>query len=141
MSKMIDASKFSYEMIIKENHLDSFGHVNNAVYMQIFEEARWEFITQNGYGLEKIHKLKKGPIILEANIKFLKEIKLRETIKIETICTEAKAKILKLAQKIINSNDVICTEAIFVMAFFDLENRKIINQTSEWFHAVGVEVE
>jgi len=141
MTKIKEASKFNYEMVIKENHLDSFGHVNNAVYMQIFEEARWEFITINGYGLNEIHKLKKGPIVLEANLKFIKEIKLREKINIETICTDAKSKILNLTQKIINSKSEICTEANFVLAFFDLEARKILNPTPEWLHAVGVKFE
>ena len=141
MTKIREASKFQYEMLIKENHLDSFGHVNNAVYMQIFEEARWEFITNNGFGLTEIHSQKKGPIVLEANLKFLKELKLREKIIIETICVEAKSKILKLTQKILNSKNEICTVAEFVIAFFDLQTRKIINPPSEWLEAVGVELE
>ena len=37
---------FEYELVIKECHLDSFGHVNNAIYVQLYEEARWDFITK-----------------------------------------------------------------------------------------------
>lgn len=141
MSKIKNAKKFIYELVIKENHLDSFGHVNNAVYLQLLEEARWEFITQNGFGLEEIQKIKKGPVILEINLKFIKELKLREKIKIETQCTEIKNKILNLTQIIKNSENEICTTAIFVMGFFDLNSRKIINHPSEWIHAIGVELE
>ena len=43
---------FEYPLTIKEFHLDTFGHVNNATYLQIYEEARWEFINQNGYATE-----------------------------------------------------------------------------------------
>ncbi len=64
MNSIRNIKKFYYEVIIKEQHLDTFGHVNNAVYMQLFEEARWEFITENGYGLKEIQLLKKGPVIL-----------------------------------------------------------------------------
>ena len=39
---------FTYEMLIKEKHLDTFGHVNNATYFELLEEARWDFITNNG---------------------------------------------------------------------------------------------
>lgn len=132
--------KFYYEITIKEQHLDSFGHVNNAVYLQLFEEARWEFITQNGYGLEKIKQSQKGPVILETNIKFLRELKLRESIIIETFCTEVKPKIIKVKHFIRNIEEQICTEADFILAFFDLETRKIIAQPNEWLQAVGIEL-
>jgi YbgC/YbaW family acyl-CoA thioester hydrolase len=141
MPKIKNAKKFTYELIIKENHLDSFGHVNNAVYLQILEEARWEFITQYGYGLEEIQKIGKGPVILEINLKFIKELKLREKIKIETQCIEVQTKVLHLEQKITNDKEEICTFALFILGFFDLNKRKIINQSPEWFHAVGVELE
>ena len=40
-----------YQLVIREQHLDTFGHVNNAKYLEILEEARWDLITGNGYGL------------------------------------------------------------------------------------------
>ncbi len=46
--------KATYEVLILESYLDSFGHVNNAAYLTLFEEARWDFITKNGYGLNKV---------------------------------------------------------------------------------------
>ncbi len=45
---------FVYDTQIKEHHLDSFGHVNNATYLSLYEEARWESITENGYGLKEV---------------------------------------------------------------------------------------
>ncbi len=73
---------FSYQLLIREQHLDSYGHVNNATYVSLFEEARWEMSTQRGYGYNKIQESGKGPIILEINLKFLKEVTLRETVTI-----------------------------------------------------------
>ena len=55
-------NEFIYTVMIKENHLDTFGHVNNAAYLTLYEEARWDFITKNGYGLEVIQNEKKGPM-------------------------------------------------------------------------------
>ena len=54
---------FYYEMMIREHHLDSYGHVNNATYVEILEEARWECITQRGYGYKEVQQQKKGPVI------------------------------------------------------------------------------
>jgi acyl-CoA thioester hydrolase len=64
---------FEYEVLIKEQHLDSYGHVNNATYLALYEEARWEAITQRGYGYKTVHETGLGPIVLEVNVKFLKE--------------------------------------------------------------------
>ena len=63
-----------YTFTVREKHIDSYGHVNNATYLQLFEEARWVMIEANGYGFKRIHELKIGPIILEIHIKFIKEI-------------------------------------------------------------------
>ena len=81
---MSDCKIFRFQLLIKENHLDTFGHVNNATYLQLLEEARWEFLTSQGFSLKAIHALKVGPIVLECHIKFLKELTLRQQITIES---------------------------------------------------------
>ena len=45
---------FRYPLTILEKHLDSFGHVNNATYLHLYEEARWDFITKRGFGLARV---------------------------------------------------------------------------------------
>jgi acyl-CoA thioesterase FadM len=75
---------YSYPLIIKEIYLDTFGHVNNATYLTLFEEARWDLITKNGYGLKKIQETGQGPTILEIKLLFLKELRVRENITIDS---------------------------------------------------------
>lgn len=127
----------SYELVIKEHHLDTFGHVNNAIYLQLFEEARWEFITSRGYGLQEVMKYKKGPVILEANIKFLKELKLREMIKITFEALPTKSKIIQIKQQMIKSNGDVSSELLVTVGFFDLVERKLISPTEEWLKVLN----
>ncbi|OGT39910.1 MAG: thioesterase [Gammaproteobacteria bacterium RIFCSPHIGHO2_12_FULL_36_30] len=129
---------YFYSVMIKENHLDVFGHMNNAQYFMLFEEARWEFITNNGYGLKKIKETGLGPTILEIHLRFLKEIRLREKIIIETQILYYKNKIGKLSQKMIRDGEVCC-EAEFTIGLFSLKERKLVLPTSEWLTAVGVD--
>mgnify|MGYP002626401055 CR=1 FL=1 len=70
------APTYRHEVLIKEKHLDTMGHMNNATYLQLFEEARWDLITANGFGLKEIQQKKQGPTILEINLRFKKEIRL-----------------------------------------------------------------
>lgn len=127
-----------YELMIREYHLDTFGHVNNATYLQIYEEARWEIITLNGFGFKEIHKAKQGPVILECQIKFLKELKLREKIKVTVEVINYQGKVGQLKQQMIKSDGEVASEAIFTFGFFDMIHRKLIDPTDPWKKALGL---
>ncbi|HVK60924.1 MAG TPA: acyl-CoA thioesterase [Bdellovibrionales bacterium] len=126
------------EVIIKENHLDTFGHVNNAAYLQIFEQARWDMISARGYGLAEVIKYQVGPTILEINLKFRREIKNRERIKIRTSVVNDTGKITTLRQVMINEKGEEACIADFVIGLFDLNQRKLIPPTPEWKAALGL---
>lgn len=133
---------FQYKILIKESHLDSFGHVNNAVYAQLYEEARWDFITKNGFGLEEIQKQQIGPVILDLEIRFKREIKNREVITIESKTKELVGnKIIILEQRMLNENGKVSSEALFTVGLFDMQSRKLIQATPEWLLAVGIHLE
>jgi thioesterase-3 len=129
--------KFVTTHIIKETYLDTFGHMNNARYLSLFEEARWEFITQNGFGIKTMLELGLGPTILEINLKFLKELRVRDEVEIETQVISYTGKIGKLQQKMLINNEVYCL-AEFTIGLFDLNTRKLILPTKEWLTAVGI---
>ncbi len=129
---------YQYEMVIKEHHLDSYGHVNNATYLALYEEARWELITGRGYTYQKVHETGLGPVILEVNLKFQKELTLRETIKISFELVSYEGKIFKLKQQMIKPDGSIASEATFTGGFFDLKARKLILPNEEWKLAVGL---
>jgi thioesterase-3 len=126
-----------YQILIRESHLDTFGHVNNATYLSLMEEARWDVITKHGFGLKEIQQLGLGPIILEINLAFKKELRLRETVFIETTLTDVQGKIQTLRQRILNRQNEECTIATFKFGLFDTHQRKLIDPTPEWLNALG----
>jgi YbgC/YbaW family acyl-CoA thioester hydrolase len=130
-------STASYPITIKEFHLDTFGHINNAVYLQIFEEARWEWITKNGYGLTQVKETGLGPTLLEVNVKFLKEIRLRQKITVESKVISYVKKICVLEQEMKNESGEVCAHARFTIGLFDTKERKLVLPTPEWLQAVG----
>ena len=130
---------FKYQMKVLEKHLDSFGHVNNSVYLEMIEEARWDFITEGGYGLEFVQKEQKGPVVLEMHIKYRRELKNREDITIEskTIST-TPSKIMKIEQRILKSNGEVSFTAELTVGFMDLKERKLIDPPDYWIKAIGL---
>jgi thioesterase-3 len=132
-----NAATFSYPLIIREQHLDTFGHVNNATYLTLLEEARWELITQNGYGLSYIRETGLGPTILEINIKFIKELRLRQEIIIESKMVSYEGKIGKLTQTMLRNNEPCCVTE-FTIGLFSVAERKLVLPTPEWLKAIGL---
>ena len=131
--------KFKYELQILEKHLDSFGHVNNAVYLELLEEARWDFITQNGYGLQRVKSEQKGPVVLEINMKFRKELLNREKVTIESSPVGKASKIMQIEQTIIKENGDIAFIALLTVGFMDLKLRKLIELPEDWKKAIGAD--
>ena len=128
---------FTYPIIIKETYLDVYGHVNNAAYLTLFEEARWELITNNGYGFKKVLETGLGPVILKVTLEYLKELCLRDQIIIESQMFSYEGKIGKLRQTMRRKEEICCT-AEFTFGLFDLKTRKLVLPTSDWLVAVGI---
>jgi thioesterase-3 len=133
------AKPHRYALDIIERHLDTFGHVNNAVYLEIFEEARWDWITRNGYGMKEIRELGQGPTILGCSLKFMKELTLRERIEIESDLTSVSGKTFEVVQRIRRPDGEIACEAQFKMGLFDLRARRLVEPTPRWLAGLGLD--
>lgn len=130
-------STYKYPLTIKETNLDLYRHVNNATYLTLFEDARWDFINSHGYGFSKIMETGLGPVVLEVSMRYLKELRLHDEIIIETTMTSYVKKIGKMHQRMVRGED-ICCEADFTFGLFDLKERKLILPTPEWLHGLGL---
>ena len=130
-----------YRLLILEKHLDTFGHVNNAAYLEILEEARWDLITRNGYGLEEVHRRGIGPVVLEVSLRFARELRNRQAVTVRTWTQSYSGKIGKLAQQIVDEAGEVCCDAVFTIGLFDLNARRLIRPTPEWLKAMGLRPE
>ena len=134
----MDTRTYRYPIMILESHLDTFGHVNNATYLSLFEEARWDLITSNGYGMERIKETGLGPIILEVNLRFRRELLLRRKFFIETRFLSYEKKLATLCQEIVDEAGVVYCSAEFKFGLFNVKERKLAHPTPEWLKAIGV---
>ncbi len=132
---------YEYELTILEQHLDTFGHVNNAVYLQLYEEARWDFITKNNLGLKEILETQIGPVLLDLNLTFKAELKNREKIKIVSQARpELRNKfVMILDQKMLKADGKVASTLTLSVGIMDLKARKLIAPTEDWLKALGLE--
>jgi len=126
-----------YSILIREGHLDSFGHVNNATYLQLFEEARWQFVTERGFGYAEVHQRMMGPTILEIQMRFLKEVRLRQEMEIHSWVESYEGKVGEFVQEFRDQGGAVYCRAHFKFGLFDIRQRKLISPTPEWLKAIG----
>ena len=136
----MEFNKFIYTLMIKENHLDTFGHVNNAAYLTLYEEARWDFITKNGYGLDVIQREQKGPVVLDVNLRFKRELKNRQLISIHSQSQDMSSKIMKMKQVMINPEGEVASEALFTFGFMDMKLRKLVEMPQDWLLRIDLSI-
>lgn len=130
---------FEYDLMILEKHLDAFGHVNNAIYLELYEEARWDFLTKNSYGLDKILKERLAPVIIDLKVSYKKEIKNRTKIKILTNFVDMKNPLVMiLEQKMINEDEQVVSTKELTMGIMDLDKRRLVRPNDEWKRALGI---
>ena len=132
---------FQYQRTIREIDLDFLGHVNHATYLSMLEEARWEMMTEQGYGFDALKKAMISPVILGVNIQYRKEIRNREVITITTNTTDSTEKIGSLEQVMYKENGQLAAKAIVTYGVMDLTERKLIPPPPMWLKALGVSIE
>jgi YbgC/YbaW family acyl-CoA thioester hydrolase len=74
---------FEYRLSVRGYELDSYGHVNNAVYLNYFEQARWEIFRQ----LDLINYFRNNHLLLvvtEMQVRYSREVKLFDELVIRT---------------------------------------------------------
>lgn len=130
--------KFIYKTKTLPIHIDSFGHVNNSSYLVLYEEARWDILNQGSWEVGKIQQEKIGPVLLNVNLSFRRELKVGDEIKIKSQLKEIKnKKVVRFYQEIVKLDDELASTALFEIGLFDLKKRKLINITDEWLSVLG----
>jgi YbgC/YbaW family acyl-CoA thioester hydrolase len=74
---------FEYTITVRGYELDSYGHVNNAVYLNYFEQARWEIFRQ----LELTDYFRQHNLLLvvtEMQVRYSLEAKLFDELVVRT---------------------------------------------------------
>jgi YbgC/YbaW family acyl-CoA thioester hydrolase len=74
---------FEYRLNVRGYELDSYGHVNNAVYLNYFEQARWEIIRQNDL-MDWFRDNHLFLVVTEMKVRYSSEAKLFDDLLIRT---------------------------------------------------------
>ncbi len=118
---------YSYSMTIKVRSydLDSFGHVNNAVYLNYLEAARCEYMQQRGLSFNDFEKWGALPIVGKAEIRYKSPARADDILEIRGAIHWWRRSSFVIDYQIHNTTtDKLCATVNMVFAFVD-ENGKL----------------
>jgi acyl-CoA thioester hydrolase len=89
---------------VSSYELDSFGHVNNAVFLNYLEKARCDYLVQCQLSFNDFFKWKLFPVVIQAMIDFKSPAKAEDHLMIQGKLIEITKTSFKLGYHIINTH-------------------------------------
>lgn len=105
-------------MVARGYELDSYQHVNNAVYLNYFEHARWEFFRKS----DLVNDLKSKnllPVVTEVHIRYQRAIHLFQEIEIRSRCFIRKPYLVFQQRMVNNTTGLSAARATTKLLFLD----------------------
>ncbi len=124
---------FTLPVTVRGYELDVNGHVNQAVYHQYAEHGRWELLRAAGLVPDKLRLSGLGPVVLESNVKYRRELHLGDEITVTSTCRWGTGKAFWMDQQIRTLDGAISAEFAVVLGLMDLEARKLVQNPGERF--------
>ncbi len=111
------------EIKIRNYHIDHFGHVNHARYLEFLEEARWQYLEKN-HLIEPIHRIKAFHVVSKVEIDYRHPVRLADVLHIETKINGRSSKCFWVDQRAhITSSGITAIRAVITNVFVDAQGR------------------
>jgi len=106
----VNKTLITYRLQVREYELDQFGHVNNAVYLQYAEAAKWDFFRKIN-ALDQVNSLECFPVLMENSVRYIHELKAGDIVRIDTKW-KSTGRILHFRHVLFNETDGVISSKV-----------------------------
>jgi acyl-CoA thioester hydrolase len=111
---------------VRSYECDSYGHVNNAVYLNYLEYARMSALFEKGFTLDKMKEKGYLVFIKKIEIEYRFPLYQDDEITVKTFTSESRNTSGTFTQQIFqNENDLLAAEAKVTWVFINLRGKPI----------------
>ncbi len=107
---------------VRAYDIDVYRHMNHAVYVSYFEQARWEMLAEEGITLKKFDEWKCWPIVYHVDVTYKRPALMGEKLEVHTTPLKCAGARMIFDQKIYRGSDLIA-EAMITLANIDENGR------------------
>ncbi|WP_431037867.1 acyl-CoA thioesterase [Streptomyces sp. P6-2-1] len=131
--------QFSVSVRVRGYETDVQGHLNQSVYLQYAEHARWELFHAAGITQRDLAKAGIGPVVLETTIRYLRELRAGDEVTIGCALLWSGGKTFRVEQTITRSDGVVSAEVTGVGGILDLRERRLVADPRERVRALATD--
>jgi YbgC/YbaW family acyl-CoA thioester hydrolase len=132
---------FTVPVTVRGYELDVNGHLNQAVYHQYAEHARWEALRAAGLVPDKMLHNGLGPVVLESTVKHLRELHLGDEVTVSCEFEWGTGKAFRMLQQIRKLDGTVSAEFTVVTGLMDLTTRRLVPNPKERFRELSESTE
>lgn len=111
---------------VRGYHIDFYGHVNNARYLEFLEEGRWHFLEQQ-VGIDYLMESGLGMAVVNININFRREALMDDELEVLTKMTKIGNKSVLIEQEVVKKGtDTWVVDAVVTFVVTDQKAKKAV---------------
>jgi acyl-CoA thioester hydrolase len=128
---------FRVRIAVRGYELDVQGHVNQAVYLQYAEHARWECLRAAGLRPGVLREAGIGPVQLECTIRYLRELRAGDEVDVSCEFVWGERKTFRLEQEYVRPDGTDVAHLTGVAGVIDLHTRRLVADPAERFRSLA----
>jgi acyl-CoA thioester hydrolase len=127
------ADPFRVRVTVRGYELDTQGHLNQAVYLQYAEHARWEILRAAGLRQQRLIEAGVGPVALEVTVTFRAELRGGDEVDVSCAFEWGEGRTFRLVQELVRADGVVAASITGVGGLLDLTARKLVHDPAARF--------
>ncbi|MEU4677692.1 acyl-CoA thioesterase [Micromonospora sp. NPDC023737] len=117
---------FRVRVTVRGYELDTQGHLNQAVYLQYGEHARWECLRAAGISQDRLLASGVGPVALEVTLRYLSELRGGDEVDVSCAFRWGEGKTFRIDQDYTRPDGTRVATLTGVGGLLDLSARRLV---------------
>ncbi|MFD5819839.1 acyl-CoA thioesterase [Streptomyces sp. NPDC127038] len=131
------AEPFFVPVTVRGYETDVQGHLNQSVYLQYAEHARWSVLEAAGIGQAELRARDAGPVVLETTIRYRRELRAGDEVEVTCAFLWGEGKTFRIEQTIRKTDGTVSAEITAVGGLMDLTERRLLPDARDAFTSLA----
>ncbi|PWI14524.1 thioesterase [Streptomyces sp. Act143] len=130
---------FSVPVTVRGYETDVQGHLNQSVYINYAEHARWSLLRAAGITQAGLIGSGVGPVALETTIRYRRELLAGDEVEVSCGFEWGEGKTFRIQQTIRKKDGTVAAEVTAVGGLMDLKERRLVPEPQKYFKELATD--
>ncbi|WP_229851950.1 acyl-CoA thioesterase [Streptomyces albospinus] len=131
------AEPFTVPVVVRGYETDTQGHLNQSVYLQYAEHARWSLLQASGIGQSAMVATGIGPVTIETTIRYRRELRAGDEVEVSAAIVWGEGRTFVFEQTVRRTDGTVAAEISAVCGLLDLTERKLVKDPGAALRALA----